>query len=232
MSVSNLQLTANRENARHSTGPRTPEGKKRSSLNALRHGLSGQVVVMPGEDLKAYLAFTADYVKDLHPRTEPERQLAQDIANCQWRLNRSASIEQGVYALGHHDFADLNDVDHPEIHAALTAATTYLKNGRQLENLSRQENRLRRSLQNSLKLYHDLQDRRRTREREEMYTAGPIYKTHRMQNLPYQPEDDGFVLSAADLERQISREDHKQDAAIAARCGYDAEEYLAYKAGQ
>ena len=86
MSVSNLQLTANRENAQKSTGPRTPEGKKRSSLNALRHGLTGQVVVMPNEDLKAYLDFIQRYVKDLSPVTEPERQLAQDMANSQWRI--------------------------------------------------------------------------------------------------------------------------------------------------
>ena len=124
MSVSNLQLAANRKNAAQSTGPRTPEGKKRSSLNALRHGLTGQVVVMPNEDLKTYLDFIQRYVKDLSPVTEQEKQLAQDMANSQWRLNRSASIENGIYAVGHHDFENAIDVDHPEIHAALTAATT------------------------------------------------------------------------------------------------------------
>ncbi len=230
MSVSDLQLTANRENARRSTGPRTPEGKKRSSLNALRHGLTGQVVVMPDEDLKAYLSFTERYVQDLHPLTEPERQLAHDIANCQWRLNRSALIEQGVYALGHHDFADLNDVDHPEIHAALTAATTYLKNGRQLENLSRQENRLRRSLQSSLKLYHEMQAHRRQQEWEDMIKAGPIYKTHKMQNLPYNPAADGFVVSTAQIERKLSREDHYNDATIAGRFNFNAKKFHAYMA--
>ena len=44
----------NRENAQHSTGPKTEAGKKQSSLNALRHGLTGQIVVMPTEDLAAY----------------------------------------------------------------------------------------------------------------------------------------------------------------------------------
>jgi len=38
---SDLQLIANRENARHSTGSRTPEGKDRTRLNAFRHGLTG-----------------------------------------------------------------------------------------------------------------------------------------------------------------------------------------------
>ena len=38
---------ANRENAQKSTGPRTEEGKRKFSLNGIRHGLTGQVVVLP-----------------------------------------------------------------------------------------------------------------------------------------------------------------------------------------
>src|SRR5690348_17320595 len=46
---SQLQIEANRRNAQHSTGPRTPEGKAVSRFNALKTGLSkeaplGQVV--------------------------------------------------------------------------------------------------------------------------------------------------------------------------------------------
>lgn len=34
------QLAANRRNAQHSTGPKSEEGRRRSAVNALRHGLS------------------------------------------------------------------------------------------------------------------------------------------------------------------------------------------------
>ena len=43
------RLAANRRNALKSTGPRTAAGKKRSSKNALRHGLSVQIFLTPEE---------------------------------------------------------------------------------------------------------------------------------------------------------------------------------------
>ena len=37
------QISASRENAKESTGPRTTEGKARASKNALKHGLMGGI---------------------------------------------------------------------------------------------------------------------------------------------------------------------------------------------
>ena len=227
MNNSDIQLIANRENASHSTGPRTAEGKQRSSLNATRHGLTGQVIVMPYEDLQAYTAFVERYVTGLDPKNEPEKQLALDMANNTWKLNRCTSIESGIYAMGHHQNADRNITENPQVHAALTAATTYLENSKQLENLSRQENRLRRTLQQSTKLYHDMQDRRRAQEKTDMWFALPIAKTHNMQDLPYDPSQDGFVLSNTQIDQHISRDAHWRDADIARLVHYDVEEFRA-----
>ena len=47
--ASPAQLAANRRNAQKSTGPRTAEGKKRASLNALKHGMTAKTVVLPHE---------------------------------------------------------------------------------------------------------------------------------------------------------------------------------------
>ena len=40
------QIVANQRNAKHSTGPKTPEGKAKSRANALKHGLAGDTLVI------------------------------------------------------------------------------------------------------------------------------------------------------------------------------------------
>src|SRR5580700_7388715 len=80
----------NRANSQHSTGPKTEEGKRRSPLNSLRHGLTGQIVVLPNEDLDAY-----HHVKSINA----ESNLVQALADTLWRLNRIAVLETNLLTL-------------------------------------------------------------------------------------------------------------------------------------
>src|SRR5579864_119933 len=68
---------ANRANSKHSTGPRTPAGKQRSSLNALRHGLTGHTIVLPSEDLAAYQRHSKRWLDEFQPQGVLEEQLVQ-----------------------------------------------------------------------------------------------------------------------------------------------------------
>ena len=86
--ISEARLRANRENAKKSTGPRTPEGKQRSSLNGTRHGILAQVIVLPKEDMEAYNKFTSDYAAAFNAVGTVEIQLAHACADIQFRLHR------------------------------------------------------------------------------------------------------------------------------------------------
>ena len=68
MPTSEKQIEANRRNALLCTGPRTPEGKQRSALNACRHAFTGQVVIMTAEEQAAFTAFPPT----LSPRSIPK----------------------------------------------------------------------------------------------------------------------------------------------------------------
>jgi hypothetical protein len=81
-----------------STGPRSPEGKERSSLNALKHGLRSQRPVLPGEDAAEWDAFRAAILRDLGPGTTLEEELAERVALQLWRLRRAARYEAEVAA--------------------------------------------------------------------------------------------------------------------------------------
>ena len=98
--ISEKQLDANRRNALLSTGPNTDAGRNRSRMNALRHGLTGQVTTMTDEDRAAHDQFSKALIKDLAPEGAMETQLAQRIATDSWRLNRISAIEDNLFALG------------------------------------------------------------------------------------------------------------------------------------
>lgn len=88
-----LQVKANRENAKLSTGPATPNGKVTASRNAIRHGLRSEQVVLENEDAAEYDALTADLVASLVPVGTIEEVLVERIAVCLWRQRRLVAAE-------------------------------------------------------------------------------------------------------------------------------------------
>jgi hypothetical protein len=78
----------NRRNAQKSTGPKTAEGKSRSRLNALKHGMTATLPVLPGEDPEALQGRIDAWTDDLKPRNEAERDLTQRAAQVSWQLDR------------------------------------------------------------------------------------------------------------------------------------------------
>jgi len=91
------QIEANRRNAIKSTGPTTPEGKERSSRNAVRHGLTAETVIAILECSDDYELFEAAVISDYNPETAVERQLVLRLASVLWRLRRATSIETAIF---------------------------------------------------------------------------------------------------------------------------------------
>ena len=96
MPASEKQIAANRANAGKSTGPRTPRGKEKSSLNAVRHGLTAQSSVLPGEDPAQLEALSDSLMKQLKPRGMVQRLMAERIVSLAWKLRRVARAEEAV----------------------------------------------------------------------------------------------------------------------------------------
>jgi hypothetical protein len=91
------QFAANRANAAHSTGPRTEEGKARSRLNALKHGLLATEAAnfgVEGEPARKAFEGLSDRLENYYrPRGPIEEILVQKIAIATWRLKRAMRFE-------------------------------------------------------------------------------------------------------------------------------------------
>jgi hypothetical protein len=152
--MTEAQLTARRKNAELSAGPRTPEGRKRSSLNAFRHGLTGQIIVHTPEDQEAFNKHCDGIREALAPEGALEIDLAQAIAEDRWRLNRARAIENSIFALGQSEYGP-EDPDNPDVDAALAQGLTWIAHAHELALLSTYENRIRRSVEkNTAELRH------------------------------------------------------------------------------
>jgi hypothetical protein len=91
--TSPAQIEANRDNAAHSTGPKSPGGKARSSRNAVRHGLRSELPVLPGEQAGDWHRHREGVLRSLAPVGTLEQELAERVALCLWRLRRVAAFE-------------------------------------------------------------------------------------------------------------------------------------------
>ena len=80
------QVQANRENSKHSTGPRTDEGKAVSSRNHLSHGLCSVDPVLPTEDHNEFDQLLAQCMAEFEPATQQMEFRVREMAEARWKL--------------------------------------------------------------------------------------------------------------------------------------------------
>jgi uncharacterized protein YecA (UPF0149 family) len=88
------QIEANQANGRRSHGPRTAEGKARSSANSLRHGFCSQSVLLPGDDPAEYQAMLDELRDHFGPADLTEERTVREMADAEWRLRRARQHQE------------------------------------------------------------------------------------------------------------------------------------------
>ena len=86
------QSAANRRNAQKATGPKSAEGKFKSSLNALRLGLYSQTFIIKTEDEQVFQNFSAGFIDEFKPQTPSELELLEQLISIAWRRHRLAGL--------------------------------------------------------------------------------------------------------------------------------------------
>jgi hypothetical protein len=203
--LSDRQLRANRANAQKSTGPRTEEGKQRSRLNGLRHGITGQVSIMTDENRTAHDAFCNPIIARLAADGPLEMQLAHLIAQDHWRLNRIQSIEDGLYVLG--QCRPINQVDSgaPQADVALAESMTFMRQSKEILLLTLYESRINRNIRKNMEQLRDLQTERKAQREEALEEAQLLARLAAGNGETFDPRQHGFAFSTAEIDFLIER---------------------------
>jgi hypothetical protein len=196
------QIAANQKNAQLSTGPTSETGKAKSSVNAVKTGLTGRTVLLPNEDAVLYEAHVSQFMKSQAPLGDDERNLVQSLADTEWRLLRIPALEMGVYAVGRLEFAELFANEDEAARKHLIEAKVFLVYQRQLNNLSIQESRLRRQREKDVAALNELRQERQRQAGALLDKAARQYiqAVHENRNHEFDPAAFGFEFSLTEIE--------------------------------
>jgi hypothetical protein len=151
--ISPAKLAANRQNAQHSTGPKTEAGKAQSRRNALKHGIHAANMFVYGENPSEYQELLDALREDLAPQGALEELLVEKIAICVWRGKRVLRCEGGlVRALADYSEEKMRD------HRALPISSDYL------DCVLRYDSTMQRQLSSTLSQLERLQRARSERQ--------------------------------------------------------------------
>ncbi len=211
---------ANIANAQKSTGPRTIEGKRRSSLNSTRHSLTGQLQIATAEELAAFQKHCAELLAELKPEGPMENYYANAVCEDMWRAARARALENGVFANGHLTHADSINAGHPEVDTGLAQSITWSEQADKLATLTLYEQRIGRAIEKNLAKLEDLQQKRKEAYKRAQHEAVQFAYHAQCNNVTYEPGNDflpasdhgGFVYSLPELETVVDRDNRLRRA--------------------
>jgi hypothetical protein len=95
---SEARITANAANAHLSTGPRTDQGKARSSQNARTHGLTAAQLVIAAEGRQEFDELHAQLQAEIRPQGALQQILFDQLVASAWNLRRIRRMEAELTA--------------------------------------------------------------------------------------------------------------------------------------
>jgi hypothetical protein len=148
---------------------------------------------MPSEDLQAYQLHLKSFTDEYHPKGATEANLLQALADASWRLNRVAALETNLLILGITQECD-------PIAGALAIASALESQSKALANLSMHSQRLSRQFERTVIQLRELQKTRRAEEKKDLNDLLDIIEMCESQGETYNPSEDGFVFSPAQID--------------------------------
>ena len=139
--TSEARQTANAANALLSTGPRTNEGKARSSQNARQHGLTAVQLVIASEDREEFEELHAQLQSEIRPEGALQQILFNQLVASAWNLGRIRRMETELTGSA---TTYLDILNNPELTA-------------KLDRLARHQTRIERTFHRSLRELKALQ---------------------------------------------------------------------------
>ena len=198
------QIEANQQNSQKSTGPVTQAGLERSSKNAIRHGFTGQSLVVTPAEKEAYEAHVAHYMAHHNPADHKHKELVQESADLHWSIHQIFVEQSNVMNL--MNAVHLHDSGDP-----LATAKAVASLARTLNTLSIYESRRRRAAKSVQEELAALEEAQAAKQRAEALAKAKETKAD--------PEI-GFVHSAPPEKSEYTK---YQDVTEALFCQMEAE---------
>ncbi len=180
--TSDLKSATSRANGAKSHGPKTAEGREKSSQNSLNHGFTAKkTVLLACENPAQFQEMLGDYAATYHPGSPVEEGLVNEMVACRWRMQRLRMIETALMdSEMQRELPEAENPDDPGYRMAF-AFRRLVDGSRAISLASRYESRLHRIHERS---HWTLRELQQSRTASPSVSAGATEPTP----APIQPE--------------------------------------------
>ncbi len=199
--VSEARLKANRANAKRSAGPATDAGKRQSSRNSFKHGLTGQIHIATIQEMAVYQAFCQEFFDEWKPAGPTEKGMVQTLADTQWQIFHATTLIKNI---------------HPDDDGELS-----VEQSQKLDRYSRHASRFKRDFERTLKLLKEHRQECKARDLHQLIQASGIHDMQKMLVEEWDPPEVGFDLTIPQIEKYMIRRNALLDAGTALNCDFN-----------